>query len=231
MNIASCIEYTNLNPRLTSKEIKHVVDLAASRKYRSVVLTYNNISVAKNLISKNKYDLKVVTVYGFPFDQYSPSILTDYKDFYDELDVVLPIQEYYFNYPPYLDIIANFLKVVKEKLSTGIVSINNKQISKTIKLIIETPLMRAKDTQIKELCKLAKDVGIDVIKTCTGLRRYKSINSLVNDVHIIRKYWKGSIKASGGIRTIQDCQKLIKVGATLIGTSSDILASTKEDIK
>lgn len=217
------IEYTNLTFDLKSKAIKKFVDTAAMRGYRSVVLTYNNVGLAKRYIQQKGYDLLVVTVMGFPSDNYSLSILDDaYKYDYDELDLVLPINEYYYSYPPYLDKIEKFIKFVKKSLTSELLGANNRKICKPVKLIIETALMRDKEHQIKELCSLAKRCDIDAIKTNTGLIKRAHPDDLLEDVRIIKKYWKKDIKASGGIKTLEQAEKLVKAGATLIGTSTDL---------
>jgi deoxyribose-phosphate aldolase len=225
MEINKHIEFTNLNMRATSKEITKMVNLAAERGYRAVVLTHNNVGLAKRHISKRGYDLKAVTVMGFPSDNYSDRIVhEDYTSEYDELDIVMPIQDYYYNYPPYLDRIESFLNYIKGKLEGEILGSDGKKTHKPIKLIVETALMRAKDMQIKELCELAKKCDINVIKTNTGLIKREKFQDLLEDVQIIKKYWRGDIKASGGIKTKESAAALIAVGATLIGTSNDLCA-------
>jgi deoxyribose-phosphate aldolase len=221
------IEYTNLKAKARSKEILQFVDIAGERNYRSVVVTYNNAGLAKRHIEKKKYDLKVVTVMGFPSDNYSSSILEDvYKDDYDELDFVIPVNDYYYNYPPYLNRIESYLKHLKSCLTSDILGIDGNKIGKPIKFIIETALMRAKDMQIKELCDLAKRCEINVIKTNTGLIKRANFKDLIDDVTIIQKYWNGDIKASGGIKSLADVEVLVKAGVTLIGTSTDVCDPT-----
>jgi len=213
VNLRKYIEYTNLNPSLTSKEVKQFVLTAAQRGYRSVVLSYNNCTIAKQIIQQKNLDLKVVTVYGFPFDRYKSDVITVYSPFYDEIDVLIPINLYYFSNPPYLDRIETLLKQVKTILP-----------DKVVKFIIETTLMRDKQKQIKELCNLAKQCNVDVIKTCSGLIKppTRTFQTLVEEIKLIKKYWKKDIKASGGIRTKEQVEKLVKLGVNYIGTSTDI---------
>jgi len=213
MNLSKLIEFTNLNPSLNSKQIKELVLLASKRQYRSVVLTYNCCSVAKKIINQNNLDLKVVTVFGFPFDRYNKDILHFYNKFYDEIDVLIPIHLYYYNYPPFLDEIEKLLKTARSTLP-----------DKKIKFIIETTLMRDKPKQIKELCKLAQGCQIDVIKTCSGIIKVpnRTFQDLIDEVKLIKKYWKKDIKASGGIKTVKEVEQLVKLGVKYIGTSTDI---------
>ena len=207
------IEFTNLNPRMELKDLKSLIRAAKERQYRSVVIPYFFCSTAKNLVKDS--DIKVVTVFGFPFDMYTQSILTVHKNDYNELDIVIPINLYYYNNPPKLKGIEAFLIQIKKLIP-----------DKKLKFIIETALMRAKPKQIKELCKLSKDY-VDCLKTNTGLIKRKSIDDLYEDIRLIRKYWKKEIKAAGGIKDLETVKELIKLGVDYIGCSSDVLKKEK----
>jgi len=211
------IEYTNLNHTLNAKQIKEVVQTALDRKYGAVVLPFNCISIAKKMCEKTtlfkERKIRIATVYGFPFDKYDESIVTTLRNEYTDLDMVFPVQMYYYNNPP-------FLKEIKEIL----VDVRKKVPTKKFKLILETQLMRDKENQIKELAAIAEYVGVDVLKTSTGMikRKENAFEELVDSVKIIKKYWGGQIKASGGIRTKEEAQQLIDAGADFIGTSKEL---------
>lgn len=209
--ISSTIEFTRLDPHLRSKQIKRIIDLAALRNYRAIVLPYNKAGLARDYIDKKKYDLKIVTVWGFPFDKYNMNVIRSYKDWYDELDILIPIKDFYQENPPKLDTIEKILKFVREALP-----------NKKLKLIIETLMMENNEKQTKLACDLAKKCKIDVIKTNTGLIKRDTFNSLIRDIKLIKKYWKGEIKAAGGIRKLDEVKELLKLKVNYIGTSSDI---------
>ena len=210
------VEYTNLNPKMELKNLKNLVRVAKERKYRSIVIPYFFCGTAKTLVKGS--DIKVVTVFGFPFDMYTQTILTTHKDDYDELDIVIPINLYYYNYPPKMNGIKAFFMQIKKLIP-----------DKKLKLIIETAMMRDKPKQIKELCIASRDY-IDVIKTNTGLIKRKSINDLYEDVKLIKKHWKKEVKAAGGIKTLEQVKELIKLGVDYVGTSADILIGPSTEI-
>jgi deoxyribose-phosphate aldolase len=85
-----------------------------------------------------------------------------------------------------------------------------------VKVIIETGLLTNKEKVLA--CKLVKGAGADFVKTSTGFYAH---GATVHDVRLIRKtvgeYF--GVKASGGIKTYEDAVKLIRAGATRIGTS------------
>ena len=207
------IEYTKLDPTITSREVREMVKLAIDRKYRAVVLPYTCLRIAQHIKKLYKSDVKVVTVYGFPFDKYNQDILTTYKNMYDDLDVVIPIKEYYSN--KNLDKVKELLNQVRKSLP-----------DKKVKLIIETLLMTDKEKQIKEICELCKECKIDIVKTNTGLIKRENFAELLDDIKIIKKYWKGEVKAAGGIKKREQVKQLLDLGVNYIGTSQDIGGET-----
>jgi deoxyribose-phosphate aldolase len=87
------------------------------------------------------------------------------------------------------------------------------------KVIIEVGLT-AREEQTR-LCRIAKAVRADFIKTCTG-QGPRGVT--VQDVKHIRTVAGGEIgiKAAGGIRTIEQTMALVNAGASRIGTSTGV---------
>ena len=87
---------------------------------------------------------------------------------------------------------------------------------KVLKVIIETGLLTKKEKITA--CKLVKKAGADFVKTSTGFAG----GAKASDVRLL-KYLAGNalgVKASGGIKTATDMFKMIKAGASRIGTSN-----------
>lgn len=90
---------------------------------------------------------------------------------------------------------------------------------KVLKVIIETCLLT--DEEKIALCKAVTNAGADYIKTSTG---FSTGGATFHDVELFAKYTEGKckIKAAGGIRTREDMEKFISLGADRLGTSSAI---------
>ena len=90
---------------------------------------------------------------------------------------------------------------------------------KILKVIIETCLLT--DEEKIALCKCVTDAGADYIKTSTG---FSTAGATFHDIELFAKYCEGKckIKAAGGIRTRDDMEKFIALGADRLGTSSAI---------
>jgi deoxyribose-phosphate aldolase len=68
---------------------------------------------------------------------------------------------------------------------------------------------------------LCKEAGADFVKTSTG---FSSGGATAEDIALMRKTVGPDIgvKASGGIRTREDVDKMVQAGATRIGASAGV---------
>jgi deoxyribose-phosphate aldolase len=88
-----------------------------------------------------------------------------------------------------------------------------------VKVILETALL---DNEHKVLaCRLAVDAQADFVKTSTG---FSKSGATLEDVSLMR-HTVGphfGVKASGGIRSLEDLHAMVAAGATRIGTSAGV---------
>lgn len=86
-------------------------------------------------------------------------------------------------------------------------------------MIIETCLL-TEEEKVKA-CELAVKAGADFVKTSTG---FSTGGATVEDVALMRKTVGPEIgvKASGGVRSLEDAEAVIKAGANRIGASSGV---------
>jgi deoxyribose-phosphate aldolase len=103
----------------------------------------------------------------------------------------------------------DILQVVKAAHAAGAI----------VKVILETALLD--DNQKAIACTLCKMAGADFVKTSTG---FSTSGATAHDVALMRSIVGPDIgvKASGGIRTLQDLQTMTAAGATRIGASASV---------
>ena len=78
------------------------------------------------------------------------------------------------------------------------------------------------DRDLKILaCQLARNAGADFVKTSTG---FAKSGATVEDIRLMRATVGPSmgVKASGGIRTLDDLRAMVAAGATRVGASSSV---------
>jgi deoxyribose-phosphate aldolase len=88
-----------------------------------------------------------------------------------------------------------------------------------LKVILETALLT--DAEKVAACELANEAGVEFVKTSTG---FSTGGATVADVSLMRKTVgpEMGVKASGGIRTLADVNKMVAAGATRIGASAGV---------
>ena len=88
-----------------------------------------------------------------------------------------------------------------------------------VKVILETCLLSFEEKlRASEICVAA---GADFIKTSTG---FSTGGATVDDITLMRGVAgvRAGVKASGGIRTLEDARKMLAAGATRIGASASV---------
>ena len=87
---------------------------------------------------------------------------------------------------------------------------------KVLKVIIETCLLS--DEEKIRMCKIVTEAGADFIKTSTG---FSTAGATPADIKLFAEnVGEGvKIKAAGGIKSFEDAENFIALGATRLGTS------------
>ncbi|TLN14914.1 deoxyribose-phosphate aldolase, partial [bacterium] len=88
-----------------------------------------------------------------------------------------------------------------------------------VKVILETVLLTDEEKTIA--CLIAKEAGADFVKTSTG---FSGGGATAHDVALMRRVVgpEMGVKASGGVRTYEDAENMVKAGATRIGASAGV---------
>jgi deoxyribose-phosphate aldolase len=94
------------------------------------------------------------------------------------------------------------------------------------KVIFETGLLPSDDVKIR-LCELTQQAGAAFVKTSTGFGMVKdgsgmrATGATEHDIKLMRAHTSApvQVKASGGIRSFEDAQLFVSLGATRLGTS------------
>lgn len=217
MNLAKYVDHTLLKQDATQDQIKQLCQEAREYSFASVCVNPYWVNYASQLLTET--DVKVCTVIGFPLGATSSATkFFEAKNAIDngadEIDMVINVGELKAQH--YEDVQADIAAVVKASHPKAIV-----------KVIIETCLL-SKD-EIVKACELSVAAGADFVKTSTG---FSTGGATVEDVKLMKETVgdKALVKASGGVRSLEDAHNMIEAGAERLGTSSGIaLVSDKGD--
>lgn len=209
MNLAQYIEHTNLSPTLTISDIDRLVDEAKQHSFFGVCVPPFWVKRAKREIGTSP--IALVTVAGFPLGYNMTETKLDeikrgIENGADEIDVVWNVTSFKTGIPWTKIEIAKCSKLAHDH-------------QKLLKVIIETAYLS--DSEIETASRLCADAGADFVKTSTG---FAPSGAKTEHIEIIKRVLPQGIgiKASGGIKTKQFAEELIRAGATRIGTSSSI---------
>ena len=208
-NILSKCDHTLLSVTATEEDIKAILDDAVKFGVASACIPPAYVEFAKQYVGDR---LKICTVIGFPNGYNTTACkvfetLDAIKKGADEIDMVINIGKLKFGDYDYL------LEEIKNlKSACG---------DKVLKVIIETCLL-TEEEKIK-MCQIVTEAGADFIKTSTGFSTY---GATFEDISLFKANVgeRVKIKAAGGIKTLDDAQKFIGLGADRLGTSKVVKA-------
>lgn len=217
LNIPQYIEHTRLSPLITVQEVEQLIYEAREHQFLGVCIPPYWVKKARRELGES--DIRLVTVIGFPLGYHRSEVKLQevnsaIRDGADECDVVV-------NLSALKNQAYDWIKIEISQLASVL---HNHE--KVLKVIIETAYLN--DEEIKKVCGVLVDAGVDYIKTSTG---FAPEGAKVEQVKLIRAIIPNQvgIKASGGIRTLAQVRDLIAAGADRIGTSTglDIIKALK----
>ena len=204
------IDHTILKIDTKNADIEKLCSEAEAYSFYAVCVPPYFVRNASMLLKNS--NVKVTTVIGFPLGySATPSKATEIQkaidDGADELDVVINVSA----------VKSGDWNYVQNDIKT--VALATQMKGKIIKVILETGLLNKKE--IKKLCEICTDVGVDYVKTSTG---FNGEGATLEVVEFLRENLPSSIKikASGGIRTTKKAKDMLEAGANRLGTSSSI---------
>jgi deoxyribose-phosphate aldolase len=209
-DLAKYIDHTLLKPDATQQEIAQLCYEARKYGFASVCVNPTWVNLCAELLRGS--DVKVCTVIGFPLG----ATASETKAFETENAIRQGATE--------IDMVINVGALKARDLETvakdirGVVKAAHAH-GMIVKVIIETVLLTDEEKTLASL--ISKEAGADFVKTSTG---FAGGGATVHDVELMRKAVgpQMGVKASGGVRTFEDAQSMIKAGATRIGASAGV---------
>jgi len=199
------VDHTILVQTTKWEDIKKICDDGIEYNTASVCIPPSYVEQAKKYVGEK---LKICTVIGFP-NGYNTTNVKVYETLEaiekgaDEIDMVINI---------------GWLKDKKyEEIENEIRAIKNVCGDKILKVIIETCLLT--DEEKVKMCEIVDKSGADYIKTSTG---FSTNGATFEDIKLFKESLNGSslkIKAAGGVKSFEDAEKFIELGADRLGTS------------
>jgi deoxyribose-phosphate aldolase len=202
------IDHTLLKPETTREEIHQLCAEARKHRFASVCVNTTWVPVAKRLLAGT--DVMVCAVVGFPLGAMAPNAKAyearqAVRSGADEIDMVINIGA--LKSRDYETVFEDICKVVKAAAPAG------------VKVIIEASSLTEEEKVIA--CSLSKLAGAAFVKTSTGFAKG---GATVEDVALMRRVVGAElgVKASGGVRSAEDVERMRAAGANRIGASASV---------
>ncbi|CEA07536.1 Deoxyribose-phosphate aldolase 1 [Arthrobacter saudimassiliensis] len=208
--LASYIDHTLLKPEASREDILKVCSEAMEYNFKSVCVNPIWVSTVHNELKGS--GVLTCSVIGFPLGATTTEVKAfeaqgAVQDGADEIDMVIDI--------------AAARRGDREALVRDIAGVAAvvHDGGAILKVIIETSLLS--DEQKVLACEAAVEAGADFVKTSTG---FNGGGATAEDVALMRSAVGPTmgVKASGGVRNVEDARAMIEAGATRIGASSGI---------
>lgn len=212
--ILAHVDHTLLSQTATWEEIKQICDDGIRYGTASVCIPPSFVKRAKEYAGEK---LTICTVIGFP-NGYNTTEVKAFetaeaiRNGADEIDMVINIGD---------------LKDGNDKAVRGeIARLKGICGSRILKVIIETCLL-TEEEKIR-MCRIVTEAGADFIKTSTG---FSKAGATREDITLFRAHIgeNVSMKAAGGIRSLQDAEDYIALGCARLGTSAIVKIVKQEE--
>lgn len=210
--LASMIDHTILKPDATQADLTKICNEAKEYNFATVCVNSSNIPLVARLLKGSS--VKAIAVVGFPLG----AATAQAKAFEAKEAIRAGAEE--------IDMVVNIGALKSKDYKTVYEDI--KQVVEAskpyiVKVILETSSLDHDEKVVA--CALSKTAGAAFVKTSTG---FGSGGATVEDITLMRKVVGADmhVKASGGIRTKEDAEKMVNAGADRIGASASVAIVT-----
>lgn len=207
-HVAALIDHTLLKPDATRDELRKVCEEARRFGFATVCVNSANVRFVAACLEGSS--VKPIAVVGFPLG----AATCGAKAFETREAIRNGAQE--------IDMVINIgalkskdYRLVEEDIRAVVTAAGNVPV----KVILETSMLDHDQKIIA--CALSKAAGAAFVKTSTG---FGGGGATPEDVALMRAIVGEDmgVKASGGVRTIDDVERVIAAGASRIGASSSV---------
>jgi deoxyribose-phosphate aldolase len=206
VDYARYMDHTVLKPETGRQTIEKFCDEARRYRFAAVCVNPCWIPLAKERLGGS--GVKVATVVGFPLGANTPAV----KAFEAREAVAAGADE--------VDMVIN-IGALKDRdddlVGRDVAGVVQAAGRAPVKVIIETSALT--DEEKERACRIAARAGAAFVKTSTGFGKG---GATAEDVALMKRVVGPGVevKASTGVKTREDADRLIAAGATRLGTSS-----------
>ena len=203
--VAAVLDFAVLKPDQTSADIESAVSLCSELFIGCLCVRPIDVRHAANLLRDQKTN--VASVIGFPHGTHTTAIKAHearvaIENGARELDMVIALPA----------LLGGEYRTVHDDIAAVVNQARSSNIP--VKVILETCYL--KKAEIIQACQIAESAGAALVKTSTGFGSRGATPEVVRTM-LDTVNGRIGVKASGGIRTWDDCVSYFRMGCTRIG--------------
>lgn len=206
--LAPLIDHTLLKPNATKKELKQLCDEAAKHGFATVCVNPSNVRYCAAQLEGS--GVRPIAVVGFPLGASTANSKAfeareAVRNGAEEIDMVINIGA----------LKGRDYGLVLEDIQAVVSAAS----PKPVKVILETGGLSDEEKVIG--CTLSKVAGAAFVKTSTG---FGEGGATAEDISLMRSVVGSAmgVKASGGVRSLDDVHTMIEAGANRVGASGSV---------
>lgn len=209
-SVAALVDHTLLKPEATEADVVALLQEAEELGVFAVCVSPTMVATAKSFRTG---EYVIASVVGFPSGKHLSAIKAEEARLAvaagaGEIDMVIDV--------------GSALEGDFDTVRSDIAAVFDAMPSDTVlKVIVESAALIALggEQRLVDVCRIAEDAGADFVKTSTGF--HPSGGASVRAVELMAKTVgdRLGVKASGGIRTVDDAVAMLNAGATRLGLS------------
>ena len=213
-DLAPLIDHALLDPRQGQQAVEQCCQEALHYGFAGVCLASRWMPLGRRLLGdRSPSKTKLVSVVGFPFGAVVGVIKRLEAEFAteagaDELDLV----------PDFALLIDGELTALHDEIAAIV------ELGLPVKLILEADQISS--SQLEALVEVALDAGVAYLKTGSGYGPAVA-PALVERLKLLAR-GQAKLKASGGIRNLEQALALVQAGAERLGTSRGVALAKEQ---
>jgi deoxyribose-phosphate aldolase len=217
--LARMLDHAILQPTFTDAQMRAELEGLKGYRIATVCIKPYAVPLAAEVLAGT--EIGVGTVIGFPHGSPRPDTKAAeteraFDDGAAEVDMVVNVGK----------VLSEDWAFVREDI--GAVRDVTRRRGGLLKVIFETDFL-PDDAHKITLCEVCSELNVDYVKTSTGFGFSKGTDggysykgATEHDIALMRRHCVPSVgvKASGGVRSLADALKFVRLGATRLGTTS-----------
>ncbi|SNT17059.1 deoxyribose-phosphate aldolase [Micrococcales bacterium KH10] len=211
--LIAIVDHTELLPQATSRDAQVAFDVAATLGTYGCCVAPNRLA----RLERGTSPVKLVAVCGFPSGAHSAQTkateaVASVRDGADEIDLVMNLGA---AKAGEWGRVTDGIEIVRLAIDEAVAELGRDPV--VLKVIVESAILS--DDEVVRACYAAAEAGADYVKTSTGF--HGAGGATPHAVELMARTVAGEmgLKASGGIRTLDDVRRMVDAGATRLGLS------------